>query len=420
MSFKQDVKENEPSLEEWMAKIREKKLRPVAVNKEKEKAPAADKDRSKALQDANDLIKTRQGLRNVSAPKWPGANDNKAKTNTTILPQRAQLRSVSGRSIQTTPAAVLEDHPLDTPQCPEAISTEKVNTINNEADARIKSELRNTDAVPDDSVDEAAARSVDGDESDQQFPLDALNDNQEVSLGEDPTSLSVSSGATLPGSAVELKLPEKDEAFPLDVVDDKIDASAQEDQVPVPLLVSAGVYVLKDAENIELQLPTLKNEDFPLDSFVATEPGDENQDSTAISNVAVSSGVFDTAKSTAEIALPEKQKPSDDENTEEQIAEVKAAQREAMGDDAEETKDSILPSGGVIDINSSESITDILAKSSLLQSEDHLIVAEVDHTAVSEPKEQASEQEGLKCSQCSAMVPFNTLPDHVCSKGTQE
>lgn len=102
MDQSKSKKEDPPNLDDWMSQIRQKKLRPVVPNQHKSQDRVQGKNENTAgLHTTDDLLKMRQGLRSVSTPKWPGANDSKNKTNAAPILTRAQLRSVSDTSKKT-------------------------------------------------------------------------------------------------------------------------------------------------------------------------------------------------------------------------------------------------------------------------------------------------------------------------------
>lgn len=420
MSNKQDLKENEPSLEEWMSKIREKKLRPVVVNKEKKVAPAVEKERTNALQEAGDLIKLRQGLRSVSAPKWPGANDSKARTNTTTLPQRAQLRSVSGRTIPAAAPAVLQDISIDKaePSVDPTSNQSAKPSVTTKTDAQ---QNTGSEEVISDGWIDVANQVVPTDVAgDEEFPLDSIVAKEKEQKQEAPQP-SASSGTTDLVDSIQFKLPTNDDAFPLDVIDDKVGEISTEEEVPPSLTISAGVYVPQDAEDITLKLPKAKDEDFPLDSVkaVPSHEADLATDTEQADQVAPSAGVFDTSVAKPELTLPnKKQDPPTDVTVEDRNAQENADEGEASEVQSTPEQETSQPSTGALDTRPTGNTRQVLAEFVHPQSEKEPLAREQDREPESNFEPEAIPV--IKCSQCAAALDLESMGDHVCSVETLE
>lgn len=433
MSNKQDVKENEPSLEEWMAKIREKKLKPVVLNKEKE-VSQSDKERTKSLQDADDLKKMRQGLRSVSAPKWPGANDVKAKINTTVLPQRAQLRPTTTdrdappSNLQTDKGSRLpgsaanRDTPVSMPTTIPPVEEKQIDDKIISDDVEQKQADEKT--IPDDWVDVANQVEKIDLADDGDFPLDSV---KAIEQAPEDAEIGVSTGVAQPGKSIELKLPAEEDAFPLDQVDKNAETSDPQDNETVPhspLTASSGAFNPTTGDNIHLTLPKSKENDFPLDtesvgrSDTARTP--EGLTGGTSDEIALSSGVFDTTKAASELKLPDKHKKATGPEIEAQMNEIKEAQEQVNESDSIGVKDSVLPSGGIVNTSSDISITEILADHvpPHVAQESAGVTEEAREDVVAEPYAVANATmvPGIKCSKCSKVLELTAMEDHVCEE----
>lgn len=411
------TQKDEPSLEEWMSKIREKKLKPVVINEHKAKDTLpARTDRPMGPHNANDIVKLRQGLRSVSTPKWPGANDVKAKTNTPAIPQRAQLRSVSDRPLPETRRSNISVNSNDGKEisAPEA---------KNAQDKQNDPEGQLPEETPKMEQKEEVGSGVTKDDDDD-FPLeketDAVIAQQEVISETKADELSASSGVVNTDKDVELVLPsQKDDTFPLDFVktdvsDDQVQDSNE--TMPTPLTTSSGVFDTSTAP-VSLKLPA-ETEDFPLDH----EPKASQVDETSVPDVSLSAGVIDPEAHSGALALPSKEDLDAIKNGEQNKGLDKAISKlqpitSATKLDASSSQDESH------DVNS-EAPPSIKTASIDEQQESSDVVSSKQSTnpAVKVVDSARSTATGstIKCSQCAADLEIDALDAHKCKQADME
>lgn len=421
-------KPEEPSLDDWMAKIREKKLRPVVPNQHKVNEPVVSKggEGPSVPHSAGDLSKMRQGLRSVSTPKWPGVNDHKAKINTTVLPQRSQLRAVSDRTRK-----VSESEQGDGESTTSATTTliddkqPGINSRQEVPEARSKIADDTTRSEPDLLTAETTGDDEDGKAAETDFPLDIepvkdSTSSADVVESADEASiqdLSASSGVTANQADLELKLPEtKGDSFPLDLEETNTGPPKQEaaecsEEPKTPVTLSSGVFDTKAPEiELKVPVPVQGQDDFPLD--METTETKEHQTASDTASPAVSSGVTDPEASDVKLDAVHKTKKKAKADVNKQLTELREAQDQVEVHERQTGDTSTLPAAGIVDPASETTVTAVLAKHTAPDPEAE---AEDTEKAVHTPTGDAvDEQDAIKCSKCSKYISLEDLGQHVC------
>lgn len=230
MAAEEDTaKEDDITLDEWIAKIRQTKLRPTIPNAHKkvEKSTSSASPAQMGPHDADEFSIVRQSLRSVSGTLRQLPGETKITSSITDIPQRLAVRTISGPERSQSKASI--------------------------SHARSASEIPRRPEVQ----TSASTRSIPS--VDEDFPLDSEPSQPVVAESE----ITASTGATEDKDVV-LTLP--DEPFPLD---SEADVKEVEDE---GVTLSSGV-VDPDITSLTLQLP--KDEDFPLESAPTADSVEE-------------------------------------------------------------------------------------------------------------------------------------------------
>lgn len=440
-----DAKEEVPTLDEWMAKIRDKKLRKVVPNEHKAKELHLNekKDRPTGPHEATEIVKLRQGLRSVSTPKWPGANDIKAKTNTTVLPQRAQLRSVSERTIPGPSAFSTESTKTESGNSEAEKSTLPNETASSITDDWVSVEksgdseapvpislsetsISDTNAIEADTVDSSEPQ-VQKDGSEEQSAV-ALDTQQATVKSVIDVGKTDSEPVTESKSGEDEQEPksstEAEDDFPLDLEKEKspvLDGAEDVEEPSTPVTLSSGVFEPRE-NTIKLNLPDSDKDDFPLDLEQPQELADAedalSEATAATSEVALSSAATEDSSCPIKLELPSK---ANSKAKEAQIEEVLDAQRTAMEQETEIQTAPVRASSGVLEPQSTDDITELLSEHA---SKDTTAGGEaVTLTEETRSVEESSVDLGMpsiKCSRCSDDLPLEDLESHDCGRASKQ